>query len=82
MPRTPVDDRINAARMAFDKMWFDADKFHNCLRSLRAYKYAYDQRKKCFRARQRMTFSHFADAFGFGLPDVQDGEAKRCITTT
>ncbi len=65
MPRTPVDDRINAARMAFDKMWFDADKFHNCLRSLRAYKYAYDQRKKMFsRTPAHDVHSHFADAFG------------------
>lgn len=65
MKRSGPEERIHAARMSFSRMWFDRDKFSQALRSLRAYKYDYDHKRKIFSRKPRHDFaSHFADAFG------------------
>lgn len=65
MKRTGPEERIHAARMSFDRMYFDRDKFGEALRSLRAYKYDFDWKRKIYSKKPRHDFaSHYADAFG------------------
>jgi hypothetical protein len=65
MKRTGPEERIHAARMGFDRMYFDRDKFGDALRSLRSYKYDFDWKRKIYSKKPRHDFaSHYADAFG------------------
>lgn len=66
LPRTTVEDRINAARMLLPTMWIDAEKCARGLEALRQYRREYDDRLRDFRSRPLHDWaSHGADAFGY-----------------
>ena len=66
LPAQNVMDGINAARVTIGSAWFDAEKCHDGLEMLRAYRADYDERTKVFHNRPRHDFSsHGADAFRY-----------------
>jgi hypothetical protein len=66
LPQQNVMDGINAARVTIGSAWFDADKCHDGLEALRAYRADYDDKRKAFTDRPRHDWaSHSADAFRY-----------------
>ena len=66
LPQQNVMDGINAARVTIGSAWFDAEKCHDGLEALRAYRADYDERRKAFQDRPRHDWSsHSADAFRY-----------------
>ena len=66
MRRLSVADGINAARVTLASTWFDADRCHEGLEALRAYRVDYDERTKAFSDRPRHDWtSHSADSFRY-----------------
>jgi len=64
--RTPIVDSINAARMMFNKCWFDRNNTHEGLQCLRHYRYDVDPDTKQFSQKPlHDTYSHGADAFRY-----------------
>jgi len=64
--RTPIVDSINAARMMFNKCWFDRNNTHDGLQCLRHYRYDVDPDTKQFSQKPlHDTYSHGADAFRY-----------------
>jgi phage terminase large subunit len=58
-----VDDGINALRVSFGRIWFDAVRCAEGLEALRQYRADYDERLKTFKATPRHDWSsHGADA--------------------
>lgn len=63
LPQQNVMDGINAARLTIAQAWFDAERCHDGLEALRAYRADYDERRKVFTDRPRHDWaSHSADA--------------------
>lgn len=85
LPRTTVEDRINAARMLLPTMWIDAEKCARGLEALRNYRREYDDRLRDFRSRPLHDWSsHAADAFGYlceGLRSPVTGKAVMPLPT-
>ena len=66
--RTPIVDSINAARMMFNKCWFDRNNTHEGLQCLRHYRYDVDPDTKQFSQKPlHDNYSHGADAFRYIL---------------
>jgi phage terminase large subunit len=64
--RTPIVDSINAARMMFNKCWFDRANTHDGLQCLRHYRYDVDPDTKQFSQKPlHDNYSHGADAFRY-----------------
>ena len=64
--RTPIVDSINAARMMFNKCWFDRINTHDGLQCLRHYRYDVDPDTKQFSQKPlHDNYSHGADAFSY-----------------
>jgi phage terminase large subunit len=64
--RTPIVDSINAARMMFNKCWFDRNNTHDGLQCLRHYRYDVDPDTKQFSQKPlHDNFSHGADSFRY-----------------
>ena len=64
--RTPIADSINAARMMFNKCWFDKNNTHDGLQCLRHYRYDVDPDTKQFSQKPlHDNYSHGADAFRY-----------------
>lgn len=64
VPSLSVQDGIQAARMAIERAWFDADKCTEGLECLKQYQREYDEDKKVFKEKPRHDWtSHGADAF-------------------
>lgn len=80
LPRHNVDDRINAARVKFNRFWFDSEGIgQHGLDVLRMYRADYDDKNKTLRARPLHDWaSHGADAFGYG---VMGGEESKMTVT-
>ncbi len=65
-PKLGIDDGINAARMIFNRCWFDKDKCKDGLLALRNYHKEYDDKHKQFKPRPVHDWSsHAADAFRY-----------------
>jgi phage terminase large subunit len=63
--RTGPELRINAARMAFSRLWFDAKNCADGIKALRQYRYEYNEKTRAYRLRPLHDWtSHYADAFG------------------
>lgn len=63
-PEVSLMDGINAARVSFPHIWFDAIKCRQGLEALRQYRFEFDLKTKTFRDRPKHDFtSHTADAF-------------------
>jgi hypothetical protein len=66
LPQQNLMDGINAARVSIASAWFDADKCHDGLEALRAYRADYDDKRKAFTDRPRHDWaSHGADGFRY-----------------
>lgn len=66
LPQQNVMDGINAARVTLASAWFDADKCHDGLEALRAYRADFDEKRKVFTDRPRHDWSsHSADSFRY-----------------
>jgi len=66
LPQQNVMDGINAARVTLGSCWFDAERCHDGLEALRAYRADYDERRKAFTDRPRHDWSsHSADSFRY-----------------
>jgi len=66
LPRTSVEDRINAARALFSRCYFDKDSTEHAVSALRSYRYEYDEKNKVLRKSPLHDWcSHPADAFGY-----------------
>lgn len=63
VPMHTVDDGINALRVLFPKIWWNADKVEAGLEALRQYRTEYDEKTRAFKDRPRHDWtSHAADA--------------------
>ena len=66
VPDSKREDRINAARLSFDRCWFDAKRCALGLEALRQYQTEYDEDKKTFKDNPlRNWATHSADAFTY-----------------
>lgn len=64
VPSLSLQDGIQAARLALNRCWFDAEKTEDGIECLRQYQREYDEDKKVFRDKPRHDWtSHGADAF-------------------
>ncbi len=72
MPRTSMEDRISACRMAFQRLYFDQKKCAEGLRALRAWKYDYNEKMRVLKPKPQHSWaSHAADSFGLCLEGVR-----------
>lgn len=69
VPKHGVDDGINAARVKFNRFWFDADGCGTAgLDALRMYRAEYDEKNRTLKPRPLHDWaSHGADAFRYGV---------------
>ena len=68
VPRHNVDDGINAARMRFNRMWFDEANCGKGLDCLRMYRAEFDDKHQVLKSRPLHDWaSHGADAFRCGV---------------
>jgi hypothetical protein len=73
VPRHEVMDGIDAARVRFNRFWFDADKCALGLDRLRMYRAEYDTKNEVLRPRPlHDSASHGADAFRYGVMGADD----------
>lgn len=74
LPKQPVDDGINAARVLLPSCWFDAEKCKQGIEALRQYRRAYDEKRRDFLPTPLHDWtSHGADAFRYlamGTPPI------------
>jgi phage terminase large subunit len=77
VPRHNVDDRINAARVKFNRFWFDKQGCEAGIRALRMYRAEYDDKHKTLKPRPLHDWaSHGADAFGVGVMGAEEPKQK------
>lgn len=66
-------DGINAARLIFDRCWFDTDKCARGIEALKMYRREWDEKGKVFRQRPLHDWtSHAADAFRYFAAGFKD----------
>lgn len=77
VPRGEVMDGIDAARLRFNRMWFDADKCARGIDCLRMYRSEYDAKHKVLRTHPLHDWaSHGADAFRCGVMGAEESAPK------
>lgn len=65
-PRLRLEDGISAARLSFNRCWFDAEKCARGIEALKQYRTEYDEQRKVFRDKPLHDWtSHGADAFRY-----------------
>lgn len=78
LPRTSVEDRINATRMILPRCWFDEAKCAKGLNALRQYQREWDDKLKDFKSRPLHDWSsHAADAFGYLAQGLKPTERRK-----
>jgi phage terminase large subunit len=78
VPKTSIDTRIEAARLALPLMYFDAQKCETGLNALRNYRYRVDDDTKAFSKEPLHDWaSHAADAFGYMAVALKEPKQKR-----
>jgi phage terminase large subunit len=77
VPRHNVDDRINAARVKFNRFFFDKQGCEAGIKALRMYRAEYDDKHKTLKPRPLHDWaSHGADAFGVGVMGAEEPKLK------
>lgn len=77
VPRHNVDDRINAARVKFNRFWFDEAGCEAGIKGLRMYRAEYDDKLKTLKPKPLHDWSsHGADAFGTGVMGADEPKPK------
>lgn len=75
VPRHEPMDGIDAARVRFNRMWFDAEKCARGIDCLRMYRSEYDDKNQVLRSRPLHDWaSHGADAFRCGVMGAQESK--------
>jgi phage terminase large subunit len=75
VPRHNVDDGINAARMRFNRFWFDAEACKRGLDCLRMYRAEFDEKNNTLKSKPLHDWaSHGADAFRYGVMGAEESE--------
>lgn len=75
VPRHNVDDGISAARMRFNRMWFDKENCGKGIDCLRMYRAEFDDKNQVLRTRPLHDWaSHGADAFRCGVMGMDDAQ--------
>lgn len=65
-PEVSLEDGINAARVSFSRIWFDAEKCKFGLEALRQYRAEFDEKAKVFKNKPKHDWtSHCADSFRY-----------------
>lgn len=73
LPRHSHDDRINAARVKFNRFWFDAKGCERGIDCLRMYQADWDEKHQVLRKTPLHNWaSHGADAFGYGVMGARE----------
>ena len=73
LPRHNDMDRIDAARVKFNRFWFDAEHCARGIDCLRMYRADYDEKHKTLKPRPLHDWaSHGADAFGYAVMGGND----------
>lgn len=76
VPRHEPMDGIDAARVRFNRMWFDAEKCEHGIDCLRMYRSEYDDKNQVLRNRPLHDWaSHGADAFRCGVMGAQEARS-------
>lgn len=76
VPRHEVMDGIEAGRLRFNRMWFDAEKCARGIDCLRMYRSEFDDKNQVLRQRPLHDWaSHGADAFRCGVMGADDSRA-------
>ncbi|WP_456705590.1 hypothetical protein [Bradyrhizobium sp. USDA 4452] len=66
VPAHKVMDGINAARVSFPNLWFDAERCRDGIEALRQYRADYDEKTRAFKDMPKHDWtSHSADAFRY-----------------
>lgn len=77
VPRHEVDDGINAARVRFNRMWFDAEGCKRGLDCLRMYRSEFDDKHQTLKPRPLHDWaSHGADAFRCGVMGASERQQR------
>lgn len=78
VPRHEPMDGIDAARVRFNRMWFDAENCDHGIECLRMYQAEYDDRHQVLRTRPLHNWaSHGADAFRCGVMGAEETAPMR-----
>lgn len=78
VPNIGLEDGINAARLIFNRIWFDKSKCYNLIESLTRYRW--DQNEKTGVLKPRPVHdehSHSADAFRYMAVGIQEAQQPR-----
>lgn len=68
LSKSAIDDGINAVRMAFPRMWFDAEGCKQGIRALRNYRSDFDSKNKVLKLKPKHDWSsHAADAMRYAI---------------
>jgi len=82
VPRHNPDDRIHAARVKFNRFWFDTEGCAAGLDVLRMYRAEYDERNRTLKPRPLHDWaSHGADAFGVGVMGVPERVIRAVVAS-
>ncbi len=80
LPRSSIEDGINAVRGLLPRCWFDEKKCVRGLNALRMYHREWDEKARVFKNRPKHDYSsHAADSFRYlamGLPETTDYEGE------
>jgi len=77
LPRQPVEDGINAARVLLPSCWFDAEKCKQGIEALRQYRRNYDEKRRDFMPTPLHDWtSHAADAFRYLAMGLRPADAR------
>lgn len=80
LPRHSDMDRIDAARVKFNRFWFDAEHCARGIDCLRMYRADYDEKHKTLKPRPLHDWaSHGADAFGYAVMGGNDRPRSKAI---
>lgn len=79
-PQLPLEDGIHAARMIFNRCWFDAAKCKEGVECLSNYRWDYNHRLDEFKTRPVHDWSsHGADAFRYMAVSLRERQASKPI---
>jgi phage terminase large subunit len=73
LPRHSPDERIEAARVRFNRFWFNATDCKHGIEALEMYRADFDEKANTLKTRPLHDWtSHYADAFGYGVMGAKE----------
>lgn len=73
LDKSSIEDGINAVRVAFNRMWFDAEGCKLGLKALRNYRSEYNSKNRVLRSKPRHDWSsHGADAMRYAIMSMNE----------